>query len=230
MNKRSLLFPLVLVLAFVLVLPLYGCGGGENEAEPGEEAQSGQEVTLDDLFGKARDIRGYSYDYVITDGGSQQTLEGKMYVKGKKQRVEINSEEGQLIQIVDLETKKAYSYMPDQQTAFEIDMSQLEAPETPSDYVEQADTANAKYLGKEEVNGVQCHKYSIENEASSVVYWVHEEYGLPVKIETTLQDVVSTMDFKNLEVGDLEEGLFKLPDGVQVQNISDMLENMAPAP
>jgi len=213
-----------------MLLPLYGCGGGGEEEEPAEENTPKEEVSLDELFGKARDIQGYSYDYVITEGESGQTLEGKMYLKGMKQRMEINTEEGQMIQIVDLEAKKAFSYMPDQQMAFEVDLSQVESPETPSDYVENADTANAKYLGKEEVNGMDCHKYSVENEDSSVVYWVHDEYGLPVKIETTTGGVVSVMEFKNFEVGDLAEDLFELPSGVQVQNISEMMQNLPAAP
>lgn len=230
MNKQRFLVPLALLLVFVLLLPLYGCGGGGEEEEPAEEPTASEEVSLGELFGKAQGIDGYSYDYVISDGETDQAIEGKMYLKGMKQRMEMNTEEGQMIQIVDLEAKKAFSYMPDQQMAFEVDLSQVESPDTPSDYAENADTANAKYLGKEEVNGIDCHKYSIENEDSSVVYWVHDEYGLPVKIETTTGEVVSVMEFKNFEVGDIADDMFKLPAGVQVQNISDMMQNMPAAP
>jgi outer membrane lipoprotein-sorting protein len=228
--KKKFWFPLALLLVFVLLLPLYGCGGGDKEEEPAEETASSEEISMDELFGKAKDIDGYSYDYLISEGGSGQALEGKMYLKGMKQRMEMTTEEGQMIQIVDLEAKKAFSYMPDQQMAFEVDLSQLESPETPSDYVDKADTVNAKNLGKEEINGMQCHKYSIEDEESSVVYWVHDEYGLPVKIETTAGDVVTTMELKNFEVGNIGDDLFKLPSGVQVQSISDMMQNLPAAP
>ena len=230
MKRKRFLFSLALLLVLVLLLPLYGCGGSDEGENPAEETESGEEVSLEELFGKAKDIEGYSYDYVISDSASDQTFEGKMYLKGMKQRMEMNTEGGQMIQIVDMEAQKAFSYMPEQKMAFEVDLNQLESPETPSDYVENADTSNAKYLGKEKVNGIDCHKYSVENEDSSVVYWVHDEYGLPVKIETTVDDTVSVMEFKNFEVGNIADDLFKLPGDVEVQNISDMMQNMPAAP
>ena len=135
-----------------------------------------------------------------------------------------------MIQIMDLEAKKAYSYMPEQEMAIELDLSELEAPETPSDYVDNAATENAKYLGTEKINGINCHKYSLEQDGSSVIYWLHDEYGLPVKIETTTDDVVTTMDFNNFKVGDVGDDLFELPSGIQVQSVTDLMQNMPDAP
>lgn len=233
MKSKKFLLPLVLLLVFVLLLPLYGCGGGEAEEEPAEETASSEDVSMDELFGKAQDIEGYSYDYVITEGQTGTVLEGKMWLENKKQRMEMETEEGKMVQIMDLEAKKAYSYMPDQNMAFEIDLNTVESPETPSDYVDNTDPVKSEYLGKEDVEGIQCFKYSVEGLEegdASVTYWLHGEYGLPVKVETTVDDIVTTMVFKNFKVGDIGDDMFELPSGVQVQSVSDMMQNMPTAP
>ena len=56
---------------------------------------------------------------------------------------------------------KGYSYMPEQKTAFEIDLTELQAPETPTDYVENTDTTGSEFLGTEEIDGIECYKFSV---------------------------------------------------------------------
>lgn len=147
-------------------------------------------------------------------------------------RVEMDSPEGQMLQIIDQEVNKAWTYMPEQEMALEMDLSQVDVPSTPSDYTDNVEdmAANAEYLGKEEANGINCHKYSVEDEEETIIYWVHSELGLPVRVEITSEDEVTTIDYKNFEVGELEDSLFQLPDGVEVQNMSDMMQNLPAAP
>lgn len=235
MKRNKFLLPLALLLVFVLLLPLYGCGGGgegQEEEPAANQTDSNGEVSLEELFAKGQGINGYSFDYAMTEGTTGMNMEGKMALKGSKMRMEMNSPEGQMIQIVDQEAKKAWTYMPEQQMAIEVDMDQVEVPESPSDYAKNVETADAKYLGKEEVNGIDCHKYSVENkeDEGSVIYWVHSEYGLPVRVEVTVEDSVTTINYKNFVVGEIEDSQFQLPDGVEVQNISDMMQNLPAAP
>lgn len=232
MKRNKFLLPLALLLVFVLLLPLYGCGGGgqEENGSDAQEAVADAEIGIDELFAKASDIDGYSFDYVLT--ASDQTIEGKMALKGSKMRVEMDSPEGQMIQIIDQEVNKAWTYIPEQDMALELDLNQVDVPNTPSDFTENAEdmATNADYLGKEEVNGFNCHKYSVEDEEDSIIYWVHSKYGLPVRVEITTEDEVTTMDYKNFEFGDIKDSLFQLPDGVEVQRMSDMMQNLPAAP
>lgn len=237
MKRNKFLLPLALLLVFVLLLPLYGCGGGsEGEGQEEEPASSqtasDEEVSLQELFAKGQKVDGYSFDYAMTEEKTGLNMEGKMAIKGSKMRMEMNSPEGQMIQIVDQEVKKAWTYMPEQQMAIEVDMNQVDVPESPSDYAENVEAADAKYLGKEKVNGIDCYKYSVENkeDEGSVIYWVHSEYGLPVRVEITAEDSVTTINYKNFVVGDIEDSQFQLPDGVEVQNISNMMQNLPAAP
>jgi outer membrane lipoprotein-sorting protein len=237
LKRNKFLLPLALLLVFVLLLPLYGCGGGsEGEGQEEEPASSqtasDEEVSLQELFAKGQKVDGYSFDYAMTEEKTGLNMEGKMAIKGSKMRMEMNSPEGQMIQIVDQEVKKAWTYMPEQQMAIEVDMNQVDVPESPSDYAENVEAADAKYLGKEKVNGIDCYKYSVENkeDEGSVIYWVHSEYGLPVRVEITAEDSVTTINYKNFVVGDIEDSQFQLPDGVEVQNISNMMQNLPAAP
>lgn len=234
MGKKKYLL-LAVVLIFVLLLPLYGCGGGdEGESEdPAKETAATEDVNIDDLFGKAKTVEGFSCDYLITEGTTGSTLEGKMFFEGKKSRMEINSPEGQMIQLVDMEASKAYSYMPEQKMAFELDLSEIEGQDSPKDYVDNADTTDAEFLGNEEVEGIKCSKWSLkakEEGDAKVIMWLHSEYGLPVKVETTINNVVSTMLYKNLKVEDIPDDMFELPAGVQVQSMADMMQNLPAAP
>ncbi len=235
MEIKRCSIPLIFLLAFLLLLPLYGCGGGDGEEQeqPAGGSSSDEEVTIDDLFGKAKEIDGISYDYVMTEGSTGQTLEGKVWMEGKKTRMEMTSEEGQLVQLVDMETSKAYSYMPDTKTAYELDLSEVESADTPKDYVDNTDTSGAEFLGKEDVNGVSCYKWSVkakENEDAKVTMWLHSEYGFPVKIETVIDEVSSILEYKNIKVGDVSDDLFTLPQGTQVQSMSDLMQNLPAAP
>ena len=155
-----------------------------------------------------------------------------MWIQGMKQRIEMDMEGGNFIQIADYEAKKAYSYMPEQKTAFEIDLTELQAPETPTDYVENTDTTGSEFLGTEEIDGIECYKFSVvpKDENASAIYWLHGEYGMPVKIEMTVEDAVSATEFKNFEVGAISEDMFTLPSDVHVQSISDMMQNLPAAP
>jgi outer membrane lipoprotein-sorting protein len=232
MKRKRFLLPLFFLLVFVLLLPLCGCGGGDEEGEEPEQGTEREEFTIDEFFAKAEGIEGYSFDYVITDDSTGSSIEGKMWIQGMKQRIEMDMEGGNFIQIADYEAKKAYSYMPEQKTAFEIDLTELQAPETPTDYVENTDTTGSEFLGTEEIDGIECYKFSVvpKDENASAIYWLHGEYGMPVKIEMTVEDAVSVTEFKNFEVGAISKDMFTLPGDVHVQSISDMMQNLPAAP
>lgn len=234
MEKRKF-FLLALALILVLLLPLYGCGGGGEgeEEQPEEETEATEEVSIDSLFGEAQAIEGFSCDYAIKDGVTGHAIEGKMFIEGQKSRMEINTPEGQMIQIADMAAAKAYTYMPDQGMAFEVDLNELESSESPKDYVDNTQTEGAEYLGKEEVNGVQCSKWSVKaqgEEDAKVLMWLHNEYGLPVKVETTVGDIVSVVEYNNIEVGDIPDDMFTLPAGVTAQSLGDIMPSIPAAP
>lgn len=60
--------------------------------------------------------------------------------------------------------------------------------------------------------------------------WLHSEYGFPVKIETVIDEVSSILEYKNIKVGDVSDDLFTLPQGTQVQSMSDLMQNLPAAP
>ena len=116
MKRKRVLLPLAFLLLLIMLLPLYGCGGNEEGEQLQEEPES-EEVTIDEFFKKAEGIEDYSYDFVISDGSTGTLIEGRMWIKGRKQRLEMDSEGGKDVQIIDYEADKAYSYMPEQQMA-----------------------------------------------------------------------------------------------------------------
>lgn len=64
-----------------------------------------------------------------------------------------------------------------------------------------------------------------------VKMWVHEEYGIPLRVEVTEADgSKSVLEYKNLKVGPQPADTFKLPAGVQVTDMGEMMKNMPQIP
>lgn len=55
--------------------------------------------------------------------------------------------------------------------------------------------------------------------------WVREGYGVPVRVEYTDAGGNKTvMEYKNLKVGPQPPETFKLPEGVQVHNLGEIMK------
>ncbi|MBC7325977.1 MAG: hypothetical protein H5T99_11820 [Moorella sp. (in: Bacteria)] len=61
--------------------------------------------------------------------------------------------------------------------------------------------------------------------------WVREDYGLPVRVEVTSAAGGKTvMEYKNLRVGPLPPDTFKLPTGVEVTDINQLMKQLPSLP
>ena len=232
MNKKRLITFLAVLLC--LILAVAACGGGDaqepEEQEETGQAPAGEEVTLEGLFGKAGSVTGLSYDYIFTDSATNTHAEGSMWLQGKKTKIEAKAPTGEtMVQIIDMDAGEAYSYMPDQNMAFKIDISEINQTDTPMDYVEGTDTAEAEYLGEDAVDGISCHVWKVAgiDDSSQCKMWVHGDYGIPVKVEITgPEGNVSLMEYKNITIGELPDETFTLPEGVEVQDMGEMMEQL----
>jgi len=53
--------------------------------------------------------------------------------------------------------------------------------------------------------------------------WVREDYGIPIRVEADSQEGKAVMEYKNLQIGPQPAEKFQLPAGVQVMDMTDML-------
>lgn len=224
-------------VAVALLVCLAGCGGDKKEAggEPAPAKSSvrpkAAEEPLSEVFVKGKKIEGMSYDYILTAPTGKMT--GKVWMQGKKVRTEGTVNGQRIITLVDGETNTVYTYYPDQKRAVKLTAGeQGEETQSPTDYIEKTDPAAAKVLGTAVYDGVKCKVVLVKSQdGSEVRMWVREDYGLPVRVETTAPDGTKVvMEYKNLKVGPQPPETFKLPAGVQVTDLNEMMKGLPQVP
>lgn len=233
--KRVLsLFVVLLVLAgFVLA----GCGGDKKETagqaggqQPAAKDTSKAEDSLAGLFAKGKAVEGMSYDVTMTS--KHFNLSGKVWLAGGKVKSEMMAEGRKVVTILDGEA--AYTYSPEENMAMKMPLDKAKKFDTPMDYSKEAQAAPDKVKVLETVtyDGVKCKVIQVTSpdgkEQSKM--WVREDYGIPVRVESDSGGDKFVMEIKNLKVGAQPPDTFKLPAGVQVQDLGEMMKQMPQMP
>ncbi|MCL4439818.1 MAG: hypothetical protein M1609_04260 [Firmicutes bacterium] len=106
---------------------------------------------------------------------------------------------------------------------------------TPVDYTKDVDVSPDKYklLESAVYEGVKCKVVVVTDVygKEQIKMWVHEEYGLPLRVEVTEAGGDKlVLEYKNLKVGPQPADTFKLPAGVQVIDMSETMKNFPQMP
>jgi len=100
----------------------------------------------------------------------------------------------------------------------------VDNPQEQTEKVSEEDAAEAEDLGTQEIDGVECRGWRISNygeENAAAKMWLHKEYGLPIKIEVFENDeLIRTVEYKNLTVGDIPADTFEIPEDVEILDMS----------
>lgn len=225
-----------LILCLILTVTLFtGCGGDSKQAEKDTSSNPKTEETvktddsLKSIFGNAKDIKSVSYTMVTTVDG-KQISKGKMWIKENKMKMETSAEGMSVVLYMDGDKKVAYNYIPSEQMATKFDYAQAEAQtqNSPLDYSEEYNKDNLEYkvIGEETVNGYECKVLEIKDPEGDIKVWASKEYGLPIKTESKVDGKLSTMEFSDIQVGDIPDSEFELPAGVEVMDMKEMMNNI----
>jgi outer membrane lipoprotein-sorting protein len=185
----------------------------EATATPGHTQPSGE---LSDLLSKTSDIDSVSYDMVST-GPGVPSMNTKVWVKTKpetKMKTETKAEGETVVSIVDYAAQNAYMYLPSQNMAFQMDLS--DAPESPVEGTEAIEGYNPTIIGTETYDGKECLVVEYAVEGFETKMWVWKRYGFPVKVETVTPEGKMTFEHKNLDFSNIPDSVFELPSGVQI--------------
>lgn len=236
MKKCSVLICVLLV--FLSSTILAGCGGTTKETSapssnhPSVNTQTPKQETISELFARGQKLEGISYDCVVSEKGNAP-LNSKVWMQGTKMKVEITIEGQTMITFID--GNSVIGYNPDQKTAFKLSIDKTKQAKTPNEYLKEANSQTDKFKNLEPTvyDGVKCRVISsVGSDGKELTkMWIREDYGIPVKVETIGSDGnISVLEYKNMKVGPLPEGTFKLPDGVQITDISKLTEQLPQIP
>ena len=227
--KKNLLLLFTALIIVVFSLSLVGCGGAKKEADiqPTANQQSTKEGSITDLIAKGKKVEGMSYDFVMT--AKDHSMNGKTWVQGKKVKTETVIEGQKMISIFDGDN--FYSYNSEQNQALKITPDKSKQTETPMDYTEDLDSKpdKIKILETTVYDGVKCKVVMImtADGKDQMKMWLREDYGTPIRVETTEPDGSKmVMEYKNLKFGPQPPETFKLPDGIEITDMSKMMEQM----
>lgn len=235
-------------MMLLMSVSLWGCGGDSKETSSATKEKT-EDTTKDDKSvetadqtpeakeveepeeSKASTDEGavnanvpteLSYEAVMTAAGT--TVNSKVWVKGQKSRTEVDMSgttsitiaDGTTIYVLDPATKTGTK------TTTSSDTATAAAGVSDTNY--NADLTAQKWtfdkmekLGEETVNGVKTIVYNDAEAATK--YWVHEEYGFPVKMETTSEEEGFTMEIKNIKVEAVDDSQFEIPADYKITEV-----------
>lgn len=229
---------LTVLLAVVLSgAILAGCGGDKDTGsqQSGQPSQSAKAESISDIFAKAEKVDGMSYDYTVT--ANDMTMNGKVWMQGKKMKTESTMGSENVISYFDGDTNTVIIYNPAQKTAMKMSAGEAEeqnaVSDTPIDYTSDIDETNVKELETVVYEGVKCRLVEVSEKESNTVtkMWIREDYGIPMRIESTDPTGEKfVMEYKNLKVGSIAADVFQLPAGVEVTDMSEMLNQLQQIP
>lgn len=216
---------MILLAAVFLTLSLTACGGTDKQSTASTPSPAKQE-SIANLFSKGKNLPGLTYDYVMTlkDGPG---MTGKVWVSGKKMKTETLMEKQQMITFIDSEANVIYNYMPAQTMLIKVPLDPGKADKSPDQYAKSLDTTKVKLLESVVYDGVKCKVVITEDQASQTKLWVREDYGIPMKVESSEAGrVTMRTDYKNIKVGPVPPETFALPTGVSVTDMSEMVRKL----
>ena len=249
----SKVFKKLFLLSFLLVftLALWGCGSSnkddvsediieeelaldELEVEQVEEEEVEAATTSDfdvEKFASSINVDKLELHYEMKfTGFNEDYMTSKVWIKDGRTRTESNFE-GENSIIIDTEDE-TYILRPDEKIAFILSYDDYEDEifddELLDDnFVDYDYLMDMTYLRTEKVNGHTCHVFldeTLKDEGMISTLWIHKDYGIPMKIETTSQwdNESYVMEIIKLEAGRISNDLFVVPSDYTIMDMWDL--------
>ncbi|MBN2467130.1 MAG: DUF4412 domain-containing protein [Deltaproteobacteria bacterium] len=164
----------------------------------------------------------FSADMVQKAAG--QTWGGKVFVKGTKMRMEMNTPAGASITITLPDEGKTLMLQPANKMYMEMTM------ETPTENAammekELEKIATRKLSGTETVSGYECDKYEIvyhDTSMGTMTQWFSKKLKFPVKMIYHGANGEVITEYKNIKESNVPEVMFQVPTGYQKMNLPGM--------
>lgn len=152
----------------------------------------------------------FSADTIMTT--KQGKMNGKMYFKENKSRMEMQQGNNEMIMIARIDKKVAWNIMPKQKMYMEIPLDMKDKPKVDEKVEGELDR---KQIGSETIDGHPTKKYLITYQSGKnkeqMHQWLATDISFPVK--SSAIDNSWIQEFRNIKMGRLADSLFELPAG-----------------
>ena len=203
MNTKTVRFIIIVVVMLLTVL-IVSC----NKAAP---------ETLSETLARASSVSLVKYDCVITGrdstGISRGGIDAKVWVKGNKMRVELTRPEGTMEgYLIDRNAHTMYVWYPPEDALKKIENA-WEIPNFTSAvlWAKQIAIGNPKIVSTETMDGKACLVAEFVQGEIAVKAWIWKKHPFLVRMEQTTTNGKTTIEFKNIEFGDISDSVFERP-------------------
>jgi len=185
----------------------------ENLAEEGIPASS-----LTEILATAKDLPSYAFD-MVADYLGEETI-SRLWVKDGSTKMETTSEAGTTVYLMQAETQSAYLYFPEKKTGMQLEWD--DTAQTTSggmfgdEYIAEIQANQPIIVGEEMLDGKNCLVTQWTAEGMEEKVWIWKEYGLPIRTEITMGGETNVTEFRNIQIGNVADSEFELPDDIQI--------------
>ena len=165
----------------------------------------------------------FTADIIQNMGG--MTIKGKIFVKGKNYRQEINMAGTKQIVVFLGDKGTALMLMPDNMMYMEMPAGKDTKKDPMMDQKRLEKIAEKKSLGKEKVNGYHCQKlrYTFHDKSlGTTTQWFSKKLNFPIKIEADGPSGRMSTEYKNIKEKKVPDSLFTIPSGYKKMSMPDM--------
>jgi len=153
----------------------------------------------------------------------------RVWVKDEKMRMESDAG-GEKFVLINREDG-VYNYIPSQNMLTKIPRieQKINYVDEVEDFISYLKKVNAKIVGEEEFNGVNCevYEYLDTDSDAQVVAWVWKEKKFPMKIDIKNYFGKTSVIFDDVRINEpIPESFFELPQGAIFIDMTQNLPNM----
>jgi outer membrane lipoprotein-sorting protein len=194
MKSRLSIFVVVVIL---LAIPLVACSKAAPE-------------TVEDILSQAADVALVKYDCVWpTRSGIH-----RVWVKDNMMRIEY-IQQGQTVEtyLLDMEAKTSYWWKPPENKP-----SESVSPGELADFVSAmgmasaAASLNPRIIGTEITDGKECYLVECVSGEITIRAWIWKKHKFLVRNDLIGAEHTVTIEFKNIDFGNIPDSMFELPE------------------
>lgn len=226
MKYSKLIIP-ILVVGVVVLIGVSWWGSREPVDEgvslPEESSEEGEtsESSLTEILATAKDLPSYALDIVTSYPGGE-AMTARLWVKDGSRKMESTAEGKTMIYLLQEATQSSYVYFPESKTGMQLDWdtAQTTAKGMLGEQLTDPETFQPTIVGEEILDGKDCLVTQWTREGTEGKSWIWKEYGLPIRTETTVEGETSVAEFKNIQIGNVADSEFELPNDIQITSLS----------
>ena len=167
-------------------------------------------------------VQAAEYSAVTVTKVAGREIQGKIFVKGEKQRMEASTPKGATVTILRRDKKVMWMMMPGQKSYMETPLDQKNQKTMAAALTVPQEGVTKKLLGTETLNGYEAEKYEFttvkaDGRERKTIIWISKKLGAPLRIESA--DKSFTIDYKDIKEGGVDDALFEVPAGYQKMNM-----------